>query len=245
VVKTISKMGISTIQSYGGAQIFEALGLSQEVIDKYFTGTPSRVAGVGIETIAEEVLMRHRRAYPDVEGGVEDLDVGGFYQWRKDGEYHMINPNTIHKLQYAVRANNRQAFKDFQKLIDERNHNLATLRGLMKLKLSDKPISIDEVEPAKNIFKRFCTGAMSFGSISREAHENLAIAMNRLGGRSNTGEGGEDAGRFKPDANGNLRRSKIKQIASGRFGVTSHYLVNADELQIKMAQGKQCQKFLQ
>lgn len=237
LLKIIAKMGISTIQSYRGAQIFEAVGLNASVIDKYFTGTPSRVAGIGIETIAEEVLIRHRKAYPDVEGGVEDLDVGGFYQWRKDGEYHMINPNTVHKLQYAVRQNNRQAFKEFQRLIDERNHNLATLRGLMKLKFADKPIPLDEVEPATNIFKRFCTGAMSFGSISREAHENLAIAMNRLGGRSNTGEGGEDAGRFKPDAKGDLRRSKIKQIASGRFGVTSHYLVNADELQIKMAQG--------
>ncbi len=237
LLKIIAKMGISTIQSYRGAQIFEAVGLNASVIDKYFTGTPSRVAGVGIETIAEEVLIRHRKAYPDVEGGVEDLDVGGYYQWRKDGEYHMINPNTVHKLQYAVRQNNRAAFKDFCRLIDERNHNLATLRGLMKLKFADKAIPLDEVEPATNIFKRFCTGAMSFGSISREAHENLAIAMNRLGGRSNTGEGGEDAGRFKPDAKGDLRRSKIKQIASGRFGVTSHYLVNADELQIKMAQG--------
>ncbi|MCG3206122.1 MAG: Ferredoxin-dependent glutamate synthase 1 [Elusimicrobia bacterium] len=237
LLKIIAKMGISTIQSYRGAQIFEAVGLNPSVIDKYFTWTASRVAGVDIETIAEECLMRHRQGFPDVEGGVEDFDVGGFYQWRKDGEYHMVNPNTIHKLQYATRTNNRGAFKEFSRLIDERNHNLATLRGLMKIKFSEKSIPIDEVEPVSSIAKRFCTGAMSFGSISREAHEALAIAMNRLGGRSNTGEGGEDAGRFKPDAKGDLKRSKIKQVASGRFGVTSHYLVNADEIQIKISQG--------
>ncbi len=237
LLKIFAKMGISTLQSYRGAQIFEAVGLNSSVVDKYFTWTASRVAGVDIETIAEECLIRHRRAFPEVEGGVDDYDVGGFYQWRKDGEYHMVNPTTVHKLQYATRANNRAAFKDFQKAIDERNHNLATLRGLMKIKLADKAIPIEEVEPVSAITKRFCTGAMSFGSISREAHEALAIAMNRLGGRSNTGEGGEDPIRFKPDANGDLKRSKIKQVASGRFGVTSHYLVNADEIQIKMAQG--------
>ncbi len=237
LLKIIAKMGISTIQSYRGAQIFEAVGLNSTVIDKYFTWTASRVAGVDIETIAEECLMRHRQAFPDVEGTPDDYDVGGFYQWRKDGEYHMVNPTTIHKLQYATRTNNRAAFKDFSKAIDERNHNLATLRGLMKIKTAEKPIPIDQVEPVSAIVKRFCTGAMSFGSISREAHESLAIAMNRLGGRSNTGEGGEDAGRFKPDANGDLKRSKIKQVASGRFGVTSHYLVNADEIQIKISQG--------
>jgi len=237
LLKIIAKMGISTIQSYRGAQIFEAVGLNASVVDKHFSNTVSRVAGIGIETIAEETLMRHREAYPDVAGGEDDLNVGGFYQWRKEGEYHMINPATIHKLQYAVRANNRQAFKDFSRLIDERGHNLATLRGLMKLRMAEKPVPLSEVEPATSIFKRFCTGAMSFGSISREAHENLAIAMNRLGGRSNTGEGGEDAGRFKPMPNGDSKRSAIKQVASGRFGVTSHYLVNADELQIKVSQG--------
>jgi len=237
LLKIIAKMGISTIQSYRGAQIFEAVGLNSSVIDRYLTGTASRVAGIGLETIAEEALIRHRQAFPDQDEGLTDLDVGGFYQWRKDGEYHMINPATIGKLQHATRSANRTVFKEFARLIDERSHNLATLRGLMKLKFAEKPISIEEVEPVTNIVKRFCTGAMSFGSISREAHENLAIAMNRLGGRSNTGEGGEDAGRFKPDANGDLRRSKIKQVASGRFGVTSHYLVNADELQIKISQG--------
>ncbi|MBV9080044.1 MAG: glutamate synthase large subunit, partial [Elusimicrobia bacterium] len=236
LLKIIAKMGISTIQSYRGAQIFEAVGLNAAVIDRYFTGTVSRVAGIGVETIAEETLIRHRSAYPDVEGAEEDLDVGGFYQWRKGGEQHMINPATIHKLQQAVRTNNRQAFKEFCRLLDERSTNMATLRSLMKLKFAE-PIPLDEVEPASNIFKRFCTGAMSYGSISREAHENLAIAMNRLGGRSNTGEGGEDADRFKPMPNGDSKRSKIKQVASGRFGVTSHYLVNADELQIKIAQG--------
>jgi glutamate synthase domain-containing protein 2/glutamate synthase domain-containing protein 3 len=237
LLKIIAKMGISTIQSYRGAQIFEAVGLNASVIDKYFTGTPSRVAGIGIETIAEESLMRHRFAYPETEGAPSDLDVGGFYQWRKEGEFHMINPNTIHKLQHAVRSNSQTVFKDFCKLVDDRSQSLATLRGLMKVKMADTAVPLEEVEPVEKIFKRFCTGAMSYGSISREAHENLAIAMNRLGGRSNTGEGGEDADRFKPDANGDLRRSKIKQVASGRFGVTSHYLVNADELQIKISQG--------
>jgi glutamate synthase domain-containing protein 2/glutamate synthase domain-containing protein 3 len=238
LLKIIAKMGISTIQSYRGAQIFEAVGLNSSVVDKYFTGTTSRVAGIGLETIAEEVLMRHRFAFPERdEDRYQDLSVGGFYQWRKEGEYHMVNPNTIHKLQHAVRNNHRPSFKEFMKGIDERNHNLATLRGLMKIKFSDKPIPVSEVEPVSKIVKRFCTGAMSFGSISRETHESLAIAMNRLGGRSNTGEGGEDEGRFTKMPNGDSKRSSIKQVASGRFGVTSHYLVNADELQIKMAQG--------
>jgi glutamate synthase (NADPH) large chain len=237
LLKIIAKMGISTIQSYRGAQIFEAVGLNASVIDKYFTWTASRVAGIDLATIAEECLIRHRRAYPDVQGGVEDLDEGGFYQWRKNGEYHMVNPDTVHKLQHASRTNNRQAFKDFCRAIDERSHNYATLRGLMKIKFSDRPIPIDEVEPVAEIVKRFCTGAMSLGSISREVHEALAIAMNRLGGRSNTGEGGENADRFRPLPNGDSKRSKIKQVASGRFGVTSHYLTNADELQIKISQG--------
>ncbi len=237
LLKIIAKMGISTIQSYRGAQIFEAVGLNQSVIDKYFTGTPSRIAGIGIESIAQEALLRHSRGFPGAQGGVKDLEVGGFYQWRKDGEFHMINPETIGKLQYATQTQNRQAFKEFCQLLDDRGKSMATLRSLMNLKFSDKPIPLDDVEPAQNIVRRFCTGAMSFGSISRETHESLAIAMNRLGGRSNTGEGGEDEGRFKPDQNGDSRRSAIKQVASARFGVTSHYLTNADELQIKMAQG--------
>jgi len=237
LLKIIAKMGISTVQSYRGAQIFEAVGLNKAVIDKYFARTPSRIEGIGIDVIAEEALLRHKRAYPPVQGGADELDVGGFYQWRKEGEYHMVNPETIGKLQYATRTNNRQAFKEFCELLDKRGNSMANIRSLMKFKFPEKPVPLAEVEPAKNIVKRFCTGAMSFGSISRETHESLAIAMNRLGGRSNTGEGGEDEGRFKPDPNGDSRRSAIKQVASGRFGVTSNYLTNADELQIKMAQG--------
>ncbi|MCB4756398.1 MAG: glutamate synthase large subunit [Elusimicrobia bacterium] len=237
LLKVIAKMGISTVQSYRGAQIFEAVGLNASVIDTYFTDTVSRVAGVGLDTIAEEALLRHRRAYSGASTAGPELDVGGRIQWRKEGEYHQINPATISKLQQAVRNNDRLAFKEFCRLIDERNHNLATLRGLMKLRMAEKSIPLEEVEPVSKIVRRFCTGAMSFGSISRETHEALAIAMNRLGGRSNTGEGGEDEGRFKPLPNGDSKRSAIKQVASGRFGVTSHYLVNADELQIKIAQG--------
>ncbi|MGH7949661.1 MAG: glutamate synthase-related protein, partial [Candidatus Binataceae bacterium] len=237
MIKVASKMGISTLQSYRGAQIFEAIGLSKQVVDQYFTWTASRVGGVGLGEIARETEVRHRRAFaidPSLDG---ELDVGGQYQWRRRGEYHMWNPNTIAKLQHAVRAGNYKMFREYTRLIDDESRGLATLRGLLEIKFDRAPVPIDEVEPASEIVKHFKTGAMSFGSISKEAHENLAIAMNRIGGKSNTGEGGEDSARYKRDADGDWRRSAIKQVASGRFGVTSEYLVNADELQIKMAQG--------
>ena len=237
VVKIMSKMGISTIQSYRGAQIFEAIGLSQEFIDRYFTYTASRIGGVGIETIAIDTLANHRRAFPDRDGGLKALNWGGQYQWRRDGEYHLFNPDTIFKLQHSTRTGNYQEFKEYSRLVDDQSERLCTLRGLFEFKPDREPIPIEEVEPVESLFKRFATGAMSFGSISAEAHETLAIAMNRIGGKSNTGEGGEDRRRYTPDPNGDSRRSAIKQVASGRFGVTSEYLVNADELQIKMAQG--------
>ena len=232
VVKVISKMGISTIQSYRGAQIFEAIGLDKEFVDKYFTWTSTRVGGIGIDVVAREASMRHHRAYPDRPVGPPELDWGGHYQWRRDGEYHMINPDTVAKLQHATRANSYATFKEFSRAVDDGARHLATLRGLMELKPADRPVPIEEVEPAESIMKRFATGAMSYGSISQEAHETLAIAMNRIGGRSNCGEGGED-----PERYGTIRNSRIKQVASGRFGVTSHYLVNASDVQIKMAQG--------
>ena len=262
LLKTISKMGISTIQSYCGAQIFEAVGLEHELIDRHFTGTASRIGGVGMEVLASEALERHFRAYPRTDREV--LPVGGVLQWRRDGERHIWNPDTIALMQHAVRAKAAQdlagadggaahvgngngdalptrepqeIYDDFaSKANDEATRN-AALRGLMKLRFADEPIPLHEVEPATEIVKRFSTGAMSLGSLSREAHETLAIAMNRLGAKSNTGEGGEDPERFTPDANGDQRRSAIKQVASGRFGVTIDYLVNADQLQIKMAQG--------
>ncbi|HTA34968.1 MAG TPA: glutamate synthase large subunit, partial [Solirubrobacteraceae bacterium] len=268
LLKTISKMGISTIQSYRGAQIFEAVGLDKELIDKHFTYTASRIGGVGVGVLAAEALERHARAYPPRGGTREELlPVGGVYAWRRDGEHHMWNPETIALVQHAVREANGDvaaalkgdrdahtavrespAFEKYREYAREVNDDAArraTLRGLLQIGPGDgtdsqppaAAIPLEEVEPASEIVKRFCTGAMSLGSISREAHETLAIAMNRLGGRSNTGEGGEDPVRFKPDANGDRRRSAIKQVASGRFGVTIHYLVNADELQIKMAQG--------
>jgi len=238
LLKTISKMGISTIQSYCGAQIFEAVGLDKDLVDKYFTGTSSRIGGIGLDVIAKETLDRHASAFP---GSHEDLlPVGGVYAWRRDGEFHQWNPETISLVQHAVRGEGGDAqakYDEFAEQVNDTAVKKATLRGLFKLKESASPISIDEVEPASEIVKRFATGAMSLGSISRESHENLAIAMNRLGGKSNTGEGGEDPVRFTPDENGDSRRSSIKQIASGRFGVTIHYLSNADQLQIKMAQG--------
>ncbi len=237
IVKVMSKMGISTIQSYRGAQIFEAIGLNQEIIDRYFTHTASRIEGMGMDAIYRETVQRHRRAYPERVGGQLLLDVGGQYQWRRDGEHHLFNPATVAKLQQAVRSESYKDFKEFSQMINEQSRNLCTLRGLFDLKKSRDPIPLAEVEPAKEIVKRFKTGAMSYGSISREAHETLAIAMNRIGGKSNTGEGGEDPARFVPDPNGDSRNSKIKQVASGRFGVTSEYLVNAEELQIKIAQG--------
>jgi glutamate synthase (NADPH/NADH) large chain/glutamate synthase (ferredoxin) len=240
LLKTISKMGISTVQSYCGAQIFEAVGLDHSVVDRHFTGTASRIGGIDIRTIAVEALDRHTRGYPRLADG-ELLPVGGVYAWRRDGEHHMWNPETIALIQHAVRDMNGDAsdkYREFSRLVNEDAARRATLRGLLRFaEDGDRAIPIDEVEPAKDIVKRFATGAMSLGSISTEAHETLAIAMNRLGGRSNTGEGGEDPRRFTPDANGDLRRSAIKQVASGRFGVTVHYLVNADQLQIKMAQG--------
>jgi glutamate synthase (ferredoxin) len=237
VLKVISKMGISTIQSYRGAQIFEAVGLSREFVNKYFTWTTSRIGGVGIDVIAEEVSLRHYHGFPDRPVGRPDLESGGEYQWRRDGEYHLFNPETISKLQYSTRTGQYDIFKEYSALVDRQNQHLCTLRGLFEFRFPDQPIPIDEVEPVESILKRFATGAMSYGSISREAHETLAIAMNRMGARSNTGEGGEDPARYKPDANGDCRRSAVKQVASGRFGVTSEYLVNSTDLQIKMAQG--------
>ena len=237
LVKIMSKMGISTIQSYCGAQVFEAIGLEKEFVDKYFTWTASRIGGIGIDVIAKEISQRHNNAYPSRDIKQKELEWGGEYQWRRDGEYHLFNPDTVFKLQHATRSGQYEIFREYTALVDEQNENLATLRGLFEFKFAKKPISIDEVEPIENIMRRFSTGAMSYGSISKQAHETLAIAMNRIGGKSNTGEGGEDPDRFKRDKNGDSRRSAIKQVASGRFGVTSEYLANADDLQIKMAQG--------
>jgi glutamate synthase (NADPH/NADH) large chain len=240
ILKVMSKMGISTVASYTGAQIFEAVGLQKELIEEYFTGTASRIEGIDLDVIAAEVAARHQIAYPDrpEELAHRELPVGGDYQWRREGEYHLFNPDTVFKLQHATRAGRYDIFKQYTGLVDAQAKRLATLRGLFEFKDGVRaPIPIDEVEPVSEIVKRFSTGAMSYGSISKEAHENLAIAMNRIGARSNTGEGGEDPDRFTRDANGDLRRSSIKQVASGRFGVTSEYLVNADDLQIKMAQG--------
>jgi glutamate synthase (NADPH/NADH) large chain len=243
VLKIMSKMGISTVASYTGAQVFEAIGLSPEVVDRYFTGTVSRIGGIGLDEIAAEVLARHERAWPTrpVEQAHRDLDVGGEYQWRREGEFHLFNPTTVQKLQHATRSGRYDIFKQYTRAVDDQSARLGTLRGLFRLRSADEigrsPVPLDEVEPVPSIVRRFSTGAMSYGSISAEAHETLAIAMNRIGGRSNTGEGGEDASRYIPDPNGDLRRSAIKQVASGRFGVTSEYLVNADDLQIKMAQG--------
>ncbi len=237
LLKTFSKMGISTLQSYQGAQVFEAIGLNKELVDAYFSGTTSRLEGVGLSVLAAEALVKHDYAFRPLTDFETELSVGGNYHQRVDGEYHLLNPQTISKLQHAVRQENFRSFQEYTDLIDNQSANLCTLRGLMKFKKSETPVPLDEVEPAKEIVKRFTTGAMSFGSISKEAHETLAIAMNRIGGKSNTGEGGEDEERFKPDPNGDLRRSAVKQVASARFGVTANYLVNADELQIKMAQG--------
>ncbi len=240
ILKIMSKMGISTVASYTGAQIFEAIGLSSEVVDEYFTGTVSRLGGVGLDVLAEAVKERQAKAFPEnpTERAHRTLEVGGQYQWRREGEYHLFNPDTVFKLQHATREGRYDIFKEYTALVDDQSERLGTLRGLFKFKFGERPsIPIDQVESAENILKRFSTGAMSYGSISAEAHETLAIAMNRLGAKSNTGEGGEDAERFTPDDNGDLRRSAIKQAASGRFGVTSEYLVNADDIQIKMAQG--------
>ncbi len=239
VVKTMAKMGISTVASYRGAQIFETIGLGTELVNKFFCGTSSRCEGSDIDQVAEEALIRHRAAFPDRHIDAEDraLDSGGVYQWRSDGEFHLFNPETIHLLQKAVRTGSYEVYKAYAKKINDQSENLSTLRGLMKFRSNRTPVPLEEVEPIEAIMKRFKTGAMSYGSISQEAHETLAIAMNRIGGKSNTGEGGEDPERFKPMENGDSKRSAIKQVASGRFGVTSEYLVNADEIQIKISQG--------
>ena len=237
VVKVISKMGISTIQSYCGAQIFEAVGLSEELINKYFTWTPSRVGGIGLDEIAKETQERHRKAFPKRTFHIHTLDSGGYYQWRRDGEFHSLNPETIYLLQKAVRTGDYDTYKQYAEKINDQSRNLCTLRGLLRFK-PRKPIPIDEVEPVENIVKRFKTGAMSYGSISKEAHETLAIAMNRLGGKSNTGEGGEDPERYVwTNERGDSKCSAIKQVASGRFGVTMLYLTHSKEIQIKIAQG--------
>src|SRR6186713_932241 len=237
VVKVMSKMGISAVQSYHGAQVFEAVGLRQDVIDEYFSGTASRVGGVGLDVIAKEVLMRHTAAFAERKPQSQtELPSGGQYQWRQDGEFHLFNPESIHRLQKSVRTGSYATYKSYAELIDDRAKNLSTLRGLLDFKQGEG-IPIEEVESVESLMKRFKTGAMSYGSISKEAHETLAIAMNRVGGKSNTGEGGEDPDRYVPMENGDSKNSAIKQVASGRFGVTSHYLVNAKELQIKMAQG--------
>jgi glutamate synthase domain-containing protein 2/glutamate synthase domain-containing protein 3 len=233
-------MGISTLQSYRGAQIFEAIGLNQDLIDRYFTGTASRIEGVGLEVLAREAQIKHEHAFRATTESETELEVGGSYQFRVNGEYHLLNPLTVSKMQHAVQQNREQGYATFQEysaLIDQQNKDLCTLRGLMVFREPERGVKLEEVQPASEIVKRFATGAMSFGSISKEAHETLAIAMNRIGGRSNTGEGGEDEERFLPDANGDWRRSSIKQVASGRFGVTANYLVNADDLQIKISQG--------
>ncbi len=238
LLKTMSKIGISTQHSYRSAQIFEAVGLSTELVERCFAGTASRVEGIGLEEVARETLARHQVAYPERNVRPRTLDPGGIYRWRHRGEHHQVHPEMVAKLQHAAQQNSWETYQEYADMVNDRNRGISALRGLLRFKYEDcKVIPIDEVQPASEIVKRFCTGAMSFGSISKEAHENLAIAMNRIGGRSNTGEGGEDPRRFTRDRNGDLRRSAIKQVASGRFGVTNEYLVNSDELQIKMAQG--------
>ena len=240
ILKVMSKMGISTVASYTGAQIFEAIGLGSELVDEYFTGTTSRLGGIGLEEIAAAVAVRHRRAFPAnrTSRAHRTIEAGGEYQWRREGEYHLFNPETVFKLQHATRDRRFDIFREYTRRVDDQSSRLGTVRGLFRFRAGVRPPApIEEVEPVSEIVKRFATGAMSYGSISKEAHETLAIAMNRIGGKSNTGEGGEDADRYIPDPNGDLRRSAVKQAASGRFGVTSEYLVNADDIQIKMAQG--------
>jgi glutamate synthase (NADPH/NADH) large chain len=237
LLKIFAKMGISTLASYRGAQIFEAVGIAEPVVREFFTGTATRIGGVGLGVLAREALIRHEAAYPTSVASEHELELGGEYQWRRDGEKHLLNPATIHRLQNAVRRNDVGQYREYAKAINDQSRDRYTIRGLLRFKPSAAPIPIEEVEPASEIMKRFCTGAMSFGSISAEAHETLAIAMNRIGAKSNSGEGGEDPKRFTRDPNGDWRRSAIKQVASGRFGVSSWYLVNADELQIKIAQG--------
>src|SRR3984957_5552371 len=240
----MSKMGVSTVASYTGAQIFEAIGLGAEVIDTCFAGTTSRLSGVGFDALAQETNLRtHRALAPGAGMAYRRLATGGEYQWRRDGEPHLFNPETVFKLQHATRSRRYEIFKEYTSLVDDQSRRLMTLRGLLRIRGVDagatepRPVPLNEVEPVSSVVRGFATGAMSYGPISAEAHETLAIAMNRLGARSNTGEGGEDPDRFTPESNGDLRRSAVKQVASGRFGVTSEYLVNADDLQIKMAQG--------
>lgn len=237
LLKVFSKMGISTLQSYQGAQIFEILGLNKDVVEKYFTGATSRIEGMGLDEIAREALVKHFFAFSKKDIPVDRLPVGGFYQWKRKGEFHLFNPQTIHLLQDSTKRNDYATFKKYSKLVNDQSEKACTLRSLLQFKKNRSSITIDEVEPAESIYKRFATGAMSFGSISWEAHTTLAIAMNRLGGKSNTGEGGEDERRYEPLPNGDSMRSAIKQVASARFGVTSLYLTEANELQIKMAQG--------
>src|SRR6185437_16007861 len=241
LLKVMSKMGISTYQSYCGAQIFDAVGLKQDFVDLYFTGTHTRVEGVGLPEIAEETVRRHRDAFSDAPIYRSMLDVGGEYGMRVRGEQHVWTAETVSRLQHAVRGNSQDQYRAFAQLINDQNERLLTIRGLFRIKTAEedgrKPVPLDEVEPVKSIVRRFSTGAMSYGSISREAHTTLAIAMNRIGGKSNTGEGGEESDRYKPLPNGDSMRSAIKQVASGRFGVTAEYLVNSDMMQIKMAQG--------
>ena len=238
LLKVMSKMGISAVQSYRGAQIFEAVGLNQQVIDRYFTGTPSRIEGVGLEIIEAEAVKRHQDGYAQSRPGLNgNLNAGGYYQWRVNGEYHMYNPQSIAALQKATKTEDYETFQQFTDLIDEQSERLCTLRGLLDFLYDEQAVPLEEVESAAEIIKRFATGAVSLGSISREAHETMAIAMNRIDARSNTGEGGEDYHRYTPDPNGDSRSSRIKQVASGRFGVTTNYLVNCTDLQIKMAQG--------
>ncbi|MBZ5859109.1 glutamate synthase large subunit [Flavihumibacter profundi] len=237
LLKVFSKMGISTLQSYQGAQIFEIIGINKTVVDKYFTGATSRIEGMGLDEIAKEALAKHYLAFSKKDIPVDRLPVGGIYQWKRKGEFHLFNPQTIHLLQYSTKMNDYATFKKYSKVVNDQSEKACTLRSQLQFKVNRSPVSIDEVEPATEIMKRFATGAMSFGSISHEAHSTLAIAMNRIGAKSNTGEGGEDEMRYTPLPNGDSMRSAIKQVASARFGVTSHYLTMADELQIKMAQG--------
>lgn len=236
IIKVMSKLGISSVQSYRGAQIFEALGLDKALVDEFFTWTASRIGGIGLDVVERETSMRHHRAFPNRPVKQPDLEWGGEYQWRRDGEYHLFNPETVFKLQHATRTGQYKIFKEYTHKVDDQSEHRATLRGLFRFK-PQASIPLDEVESTESIMKRFHTGAMSLGSISSEAHETLAVALNRVGGRSNTGEGGEDPERFKPLPNGDSKRSSIKQVASGRFGVTAEYLTNADDIQIKMAQG--------
>ncbi len=236
LLKIFSKMGVSTLQSYHGAQIFEIIGLNKLVVNTCFTGAVSRIEGIGFDEIAKEALIKHQDAFrEDMENSL--LDTGGIYRWRSNNEYHQFNPQSIHLLQQSAWNNDYGIFKKYSRLVNQQMGKASLLRGLLEFKNDREPISLEEVEPIENIMKRFATGAMSFGSISWEAHTTLAIAMNRIGAKSNTGEGGEDEARYTPDKNGDNLRSSIKQVASGRFGVTARYLAEADEIQIKMAQG--------